>query len=237
LHILRRPPIAEARTQFKAWLAPRLARRADSVWVDSLSQAKKVSVAADAPARLRAGAVEPLVFEGEVPLVTWEGGALAPVQVRRWVALLPPIERAGLANAADSVATLFLRELAQREIVYILVTGGTELTPRAWDALAPQFRSAIATVREEMRPMLVNGDLSAAAIAYVESVTTGGQRYRPMPGGMAGVLRARTAVTVDRDAISAIVAAALPVWMERRAADSAAVVPPADSATPASTTP
>src|SRR5690606_26042892 len=50
LHILRRPPIAEARTQFKAWLAPRLARRADSVWVDSLSRAKQVTVASEAAA-------------------------------------------------------------------------------------------------------------------------------------------------------------------------------------------
>jgi hypothetical protein len=237
LHILRRPPISEARAQFKAWLAPRLARRADSVWVDSLSQARQVAVASDALTRLRAGAVEPLVFEGEAPLVTWEGGALAPAQVRRWVALLPPIERAGLANAADSVATLYLQELAQRQIVYVLVTGGSELTPRAWAALAPQFRSAIATVREEMRPTVVNGDLSAAAIAYVESVTTGGQRYRPMPGGMAGILRARTPITVDRDAITAIVTAALPVWMEQRAADSAAAAPPGDSTTPASPTP
>ncbi len=237
LHILRRPPIAEARTQFKAWVAPRLARRADSVWVDSLSQAKKVTIAAGATERLRAGAIEPLVFDGDDPMVTWDGGALGPAQVRRWVALLPPIERAGLANAADSVATLFLRELAQREIVYVLVTGGSELTPRAWQALAPQFRNAIATVREEMRPTVVNGDLSAAAIAYVESVTTGGQRYRPMPGGMAGILRARTTITVDRDAISAIIAAALPVWMERRAADSAAVAPPPDSSSVDPTTP
>jgi hypothetical protein len=237
LHILRRPPITEARSQFKAWLAPRLARRADSVWVDSLSQAKQVTIAADAPARLRAGAVEPLVFEGEAPMVTWEGGALAPAQVRRWVALLPPIERAGLANAADSVATLFLRELAQREIVYVMTTGGTELTPRAWEALAPQFRAAIATVREEMRPTVVNGDLSAAAIAYVEAVTTGGQRYRPMPGGMAGILRARSAVTVDREAINAIIAAALPVWMERRAADSAAVTGTVDSSSADSSMP
>lgn len=237
LHLLRRPPITEARTQFKAWLAPRLARRADSVWVDSLSRARQLVVATDAPERLRAGAREPLVFDGDAPLVTWEGGALAPAHVRRWVALLPPIERAGLANAADSVATLFLRELAQREMVYVLVTGSSELTPRAWTALAPQFRSAIATVREEMRPTVVNGDLSAAAIAYVESVTTGGQRYRPMPGGMAGILRARTPITVDRDAITAIIAAALPVWMERRAADSAAVAPPTDSATADAATP
>lgn len=233
LHILRRPPIVEARAQFKAWLAPRLARRADSVWVDSLSRAKKLAVAEDGPARLRAGAVEPIVFEGEAPFVTWEGGALAPAQVRRWVTLLPPIERAGLANAADSVAMLFLRELGQREIVYSLVTGGPELTPRAWEALAPQFRSAIATVREEMRPTVVSGDLSAAAMAYVESVTTGGQRYRPMPGGMAGVLRSRTPVTVDREAISAIVAAALPVWMERRAADSTAAAATAGTPAPA----
>lgn len=237
LHILRRPPITEARAQFKAWLAPRLARRADSVWVDSLSRAKKVTVASDATTRLRAGTTEPLVFDGDAPLVTWEGGALAPAQVRRWVALLPPIERAGLANAADSVATLFLRELAQREIVYTLVTGGTDLTPRAWEALAPQFRSAIATVREEMRPTVVNGDLSAAAIAYVEGVTTGGQRYRPMPGGMAGILRSRTAVKVDQAAIRSIIAAALPVWLERRAVDSAAVAAPTDSATSGDTTP
>lgn len=237
LHILRRPPITEARTQFKAWLAPRLARRADSVWVDSLSRAKKVTVAADAATRLRAGTTEPLVFDGEAPMVTWEGGALAPAQVRRWVALLPPIERAGLANAADSVATLFLRELAQREMVYVMVTGGTELTPRAWEALAPQFRNAIATVREEMRPTVVNGDLSAAAIAYVEGVTTGGQRYRPMPGGMAGILRSRTTVKVDHAAISAIIAAALPVWLERRAVDSATVTPPTDSATRDAATP
>ncbi|MDZ4259498.1 MAG: peptidylprolyl isomerase [Gemmatimonadales bacterium] len=236
IHILRRPPLSEARSQFKAWLAPRLARRADSVWVDSLSAARQLLVASSSGPRLQQLAREPHAITSDAPFATWEGGELTPADLRRWVTLLPPADRVGLSIAADSVTTLFLREVAQRELVYRQIVTDGGLTTSAWDALAPQFRQAIAVVREEARPILTNGDPSAATAAWVTSVTTGGQRYRPLPSGLAGVLRSRQKVTVNHAAITSIIAAALPVWLERRAADSTSAAP-VDSAAGDSTTP
>ncbi len=242
IHLLRRPPVREVRDQFKAWLAPRFSRRADSLWVDSLSQARQLMLAANAADRARAAAEEPVAMSSDAPLATWEGGNLSARDVERWVALLPPVERVALMDAPDSAASLFVRELAQRHLAYQVITGDTGITTRAWEALAPQYRTVLAVVREEMRPMLADGDPSAAAKAYVLGVTTGGQRYRPLPGGLAGALRARAEVTVKHDAIEAIIAAARPTWLERRAADSTSgapavpaapvAAPAADSATP-----
>lgn len=236
IHVLRRPPLSEARAQFKAWLAPRLARRADSVWVDSLSNARQLLVGASSGPRLREMAREPHAIASDAPFATWQDGALTPAELRRWITLLPPADRVGLSNAADSVTSLFLREVAQREMAYRQIVPDGGLTPSAWEALAPQFRQAIAVVREEARPVLANGDPSTAAAAWVTSVTTGGQRYRPLPSGLAGVLRNRQQVAVNHAAMASIIAAALPVWLERRAVDSTTAAP-VDSATNDSTAP
>ncbi|HET9134297.1 MAG TPA: peptidylprolyl isomerase [Gemmatimonadales bacterium] len=233
IHLLRRAGVEESRPGVKAWLAPRFARRADSLWIDSLSTAKQLQLADGAQERVRQIAREPLVADSAGPLATWTGGSLTPEAARTWIGMLPPLDRSRLVGAPDSAATLFLREIAQREMVLGQVSGGQDaLSPRAWGALAPQFAAAIGAIVTAYRPVLTDGDPSAAAKAFVTRVTDGTLQYRPLPGALATVLRSRTAVTVDHDVVRGLVAAALPVWRERRAAADSAR---ADSGTVAPT--
>jgi hypothetical protein len=219
VHLLRRASVEESRPGMKAWLAPRLARRADSLWIDSLSTAKQLTIAQGAQDRVRQMAREPLVTDEGGPLATWTGGTLTPASVRVWIGMLPPLDRSGLVDAADSAATLFLREIAQRELVLAEIAGGQDaLSPRAWAALAPQYREAIAVISQAYRPVLTEGTISAAASTFVTRVTDGTLQYRPLPGALATILRTRTKVTVDHDAVRALVRGALATWRETKAA-------------------
>jgi hypothetical protein len=235
IHLLRRATVEESRPGVKAWLAPRLARRADSLWIDSLSTAKGLTIPNGAQDRVRQMAREPLLADEAGALASWTGGELTPAATRVWIGMLPPLDRSRLVDAPDSAATLFLREVAQRELVLAEIANGRDaLSPRAWEALAPQYREAITVIAQAYRPVLMEGTPSAAASTFVTRVTDGTLQYRPLPGALATVLRTRTAVTVDHDAVRALARAALPAWREAKAAqDSARTdssrVPAADS--------
>lgn len=224
VHLLRRASMGDARPGLKAWLAPRLARRADSVWADSLTRARNLALADDATARLREMALEPFSGGGDTPLATWEGGNLSADEVRSWIGAMPSVERAGLPVASDSAVRLLLRQLAEREVVWELASpDGRRVTPEAWEALAPQYRQILTAILEQYRDALTVGDSSAAVRGFVSDITAGRLPYRPLPGALGSVLRRDAVVTVNEDVIAAIVASASRQWQTRT--DSAAAAP------------
>lgn len=221
IHILRRVPVADARAGFKEWLAPRLARRADSLWADSLTRARGVAVADDAADRLRAMAVEPFTAGGDAPFATWQGGDLGADEVRSWLGVMPVVERATLPVASDSAANLLITQLAERELVFdVASAGGARVTPAAWEALAPQYRQILAAMIEQYRDALTVGDSSTAVRQFVSEITSGSLPYRPLPGALGAVLRSDAEITVNQQAIEAIVLSAADRWSAR--ADSTA---------------
>ncbi len=224
LHIVRRATAAESRPGLKTWLAPRFSRRADSIFVDSLARSKNVVVSGASITRLRAMASEPVALDDAGAFVTWDGGALEPVEARDWLVMLQAPERTALAGASDSTVSGFLREMAQREIILTQAGASHQVSAKARGLLAPQYRAAVAEVMAEFdrRTGAVAGQHAAAA--FVDSLISGPARYRPMPGALAGVLRARIPVTIDNAGIAAILKATQPLWAELHANDS---TPPA----------
>lgn len=221
IHILRRVPMADARPGLKEWLAPRLARRADSLWADSLTRARGVAVAEDAAERLRAMAIEPFTAGGDAPFATWQGGDLSADEVRSWLGVMPVVERATLPVASDSAANLLITQLAERELVFeVASAGGARVTPAAWEALAPQYRQILAAMIEQYRDALTVGDSSAAVRTFVSDITSGSLPYRPLPGALGAVLRSDAEIAVNQPAIEAIVQSAADRWNAR--ADSTA---------------
>ena len=235
VHIVRRTTLVEGRPGFKQFLRPALTRTADSAWVDSLSRAKVLTIDPDAVSRLRELAVEPYSGGGDEPYATWQGGELTADETRMWLSVLPVVERVSLPVAPDSALTLFIEQLSERDMVAEQATGTVRVTPRAWEALAPQFRDALASVREQYRDGLVIGDSTTALRNFLTEVSTGQRPYRPLPGALAGLLRRNASVELNQKAIDAVVLAATRQWQLDRGIDSTAPAAstPADSGAPA----
>src|SRR5690606_13346990 len=146
------------------------------------------------------------------------------------------IERVAMPTAPDSALTLFVEQLAERDIVAEQATGTTRITPRAWDALAPQFRAAITAVTEQYRDALMAGDSTTALRNFLVEISTGQRAYRPLPGALPFVLRRNAEISINQRAIDALVTAAARQWQLERGTDSlppAAAPASADSGTPA----
>jgi hypothetical protein len=221
-HLVRRASVAEARPGLKGWLGPRLARHADSVWADSLLQARNLEVDDAAATRLRALSIEPYSGGGDQPFATWDGGDLSAAEMRTWVAVLPATERATLPISSDSANNLLIKQIAERELVWEASRPGTpRVTPEAWEALAPQYRQIVAALTEQYRDALVVGDSNTALRRFVSDITTGALPYRPLPGALGAVLRDEAIVTINENALERIVGSASEQWQTRN--DSAAV--------------
>jgi hypothetical protein len=227
LHIVRRATAAESRAGLKLWLAPRFSRRADSIFVDSIAKAKKITIADNAGTRLRAMAAEPVALDEGGAMVTWEGGALEPAEARDWLVMLQAPERAALAGASDSAVSGFLREMAQREIILAQAGASHQVSAKARGLLAPQYRAAVAEVLAEFEQRTAAAGAPNAASAFVDSLINGPVRYRPLPGALAGVLRSRIPVTIDNAGIAAVLKATQPLWAELHANDSTLPAPSA----------
>ena len=237
VHLVRRTTLLEGRPGFKQYLRPALTRIADSVWVDSLSRAKSLKLHDNVVSRIRELAVEPYEGGGDAPYATWDGGELTAEETQMWMSVLPVAERVALPVAPDSALTLFVEQLAERDIVGEQAAAGVRVTPRAWEALAPQFRAAVTSVSEQYRDALVVGDSNTAVRGFLEAISTGQRPYRPLPGALAGMLRRRADVELNQQAIDAIVTAAARQWQLRNGADSTAAPPAAPAPTDTTVTP
>jgi hypothetical protein len=219
-HIVRRATAAEARAGLKRWLAPRYSRRADSVYVDSLARASNMVIADDAGARVRGMLQEPMRVADGGPLVTWTGGTLTPALARDWVVMIPPPERATLAAASDSALTSFLREMTQRELILARAGASHQVAPKARGLLAPQYQAAVGEVMNDFTSRTTGVAAPDAPSAFVDSLVLGQSRFRPMPGALSGVLRAKFEVKVDTASISKVLRSTQSLWAELHANDT-----------------
>lgn len=220
-HMFRRATRVESREGLKQWLAPQLALRTEQRFADSLTQALGLKYAADAVVRVRAMAPEPVPAADGPPLATWSGGELSASTVRSWITMLGPNERLLLSTTSDSSATRFLRELAQREMLLAVASPGVAPpNPAAREALAPQYREAVDSARARLKEVTTGSPAGGAGAAFVDAILAQRIFYRPLPGNLNGILRARAKVTVNRPALEGIVAAANAAWREKHANDS-----------------
>jgi hypothetical protein len=233
IHIMRRATKDESRAGLKAWLAPLLARRADSIFVDSIVRARHVVIAPDARPRLRALAREPVTVNGTEPFATWQGGALTPSLVRSATLMLDARVRTSLSNGSDSLITSYLNSLANQRILLSVVTTGPMPTPEARKALAPVYLKVYDFLRDQLTALPKSMTPADAATMFMDSVVAGKQRYVPLPGALAELVRNRANVTVDTSAVVGVYQAAVPEWQAAHASDSSKVIgAPAQPATP-----
>jgi hypothetical protein len=241
IFIFRRATRAESRPYLKAWLAPRFAQRADSLYLDSLTRAAHIVVAADARPRLRALAVAPVVVRDSAPMATWTGGVVTPGMARTALLRIPTEQRIALTGGSDSIVTSFLYNVAQQQVVARATSSAPMPTPEARAVLGPKYRHALGLIRTMLAPLPSSASASTAATIYLDSISRlhpgGGFRYYPMPGNLTEVLRNHGAVTMDSNAIGSVVRMAADEWQVAHANDTTAVGRPAAPLTPGGAAP
>lgn len=226
-HIVRRVQRAESREALKAWLAPRFSRRIDSMYIDSLTRANGLAVAADAAVRLRAMSPEPMLPTDGAPMVTWRGGALTPAEVRQQLGMMSPIDRANLAIASDSGAAALLREFGQRKMIQPFASPNGVPSAEARTALTPQYKNGLDSAKARIQLFSNGKPVGDAAGAYIDAILTQQIYYRPMPGALVAVLRQRYPAKVNEAALKAVLQKAQRDWQEKHAND-----PPSPNALP-----
>jgi len=219
-HIFRRASRAEGRPFLKDWLVVALAQNAEGRFQDSLIATKNVAMASGVEGRIRAIAREPVLAADSAPLVTWTGGALRPAQARLWLIMLLPDNRFDVSTASDVSVQAFLQELVRREVLLQVAAPGGPLTPAARQELGAQYRRVLDSLRGEVRRVGGAGSPAAVATASIDSAGAGHVLLHPLPGALAGVLRARYPVTVDQAALDAIAQSARKQWIELHRGDS-----------------
>jgi hypothetical protein len=144
-HIIRRPPLEEARDSFRTDIEATLASRFDSAYVDSLATERGLTVATGAAALVRQ-AVQDLgrAVEDNRKLATYHGGSFRVRDLARWLMALDPRDASSVARGSDAQLTKFVQQLAQRDLVLREVdAAGVQLTPDDWRGLKTEHDSVL----------------------------------------------------------------------------------------------
>ena len=119
-HIIYRPTYAEVAPQFGQALAGRTRQVAESTYLDGVDKSAKIEVKGDAPlwAKSIAQDVSGHLKDNKV-LATSSAGDLTAGRVARWLSALPNglQLRGQLEQAPDSLAKLFVRQVARQEVL------------------------------------------------------------------------------------------------------------------------
>jgi PPIC-type PPIASE domain len=205
VHILRYPTLAEARSRLRQYLARTAGARLDSIYMDSLALRKKLQVAKDAPAAIRAALEDPAAAgKSTKKLVSYSGGAVTVKDMTRWVRALPSQYLAQIRQADDATLTRFARLIAQNVLLLNEAdSAGIELSPDEWAQIRTAFeghldslKRAIGLDSSDARAADANASERQAAVGlkverYFDQLVDGKTRLRPIPSALSTILRER----------------------------------------------
>jgi hypothetical protein len=232
MHILKRPTLAEARSRMREFLVGRAGARLDSLYMDSLAQNSKISVAKDAPSAIRGALEDPEGSRGSrTVLVRYKGGTLTVKDLIRWVRALPPQYSTQLRQADDSMLTRFSRLLTQNVLLLRQADSAKiTITPEEWQSLRGRYQNQLDSLKADMGIDSADATASAGlaekekAVAlkvdrYFDRLIAGKARIRPIPSALSTLLRDRLPYAIH----DAGVARALEIaTLQKARADSAA---------------
>jgi hypothetical protein len=219
-HIMRRPALAEVRDSFSVHLSDILLGRADSVFLDSLTNKTGISVRGRAPAIVKAAANNLRAAKGRSrTLATWRGGSLSEHDLATWLQAFPPQTRQMVGQAPDSTLVEFVKSIARnQQIIDAARKRHINLTAGQRDSLRTHYRddlhqmlTGMGLAAESLAADTMSRGASRSAVAarrvdaYFTAITNtpGARQYYEVPPFLADVLRARfswkiNAAGVDR---------------------------------------
>jgi hypothetical protein len=215
-HLIRRPPIGEVRGRLDDYLLERAGAAVDSTFMDSLAKANDIELKSDAAATIRAalGATEESRSSNQA-ITTYKGGDLTVQEFLRWVRALPPQYLQQLKAADDSTLRRFARVLTQNTLLLREAdAAGIQPTELEWKSMERRYVSQLDTLKTEMG--LVGADLSDTTVSaaerqkvaglkmeqYFDNLIAGKATLRPLPSGLASLLRERLPHQIHQAGVS-----------------------------------
>jgi hypothetical protein len=167
-HLIRRPPLDEARPRFESYLKQRGGSKSDSIYVADLAKNAGLKVAAGAGAAIRNAALDP---EGSKnsnrTLVSLKGGDLTVSELIKWMAQFPPNVKAQLQNAPDSVLAQYAQGLAQNVLILREADKAkVALKPDQWKFVELKYNQSVSALRQSL-------GLEVAELADSSKLTSG----------------------------------------------------------------
>ena len=117
-HIIRRPPLAEAKPRVEQVLVQKTAGKIDSAYVAELSAAANMKVASGASAAMKTAIAYPEGARGSKQvLVSLKSGDVTLGDFVRWTAMFPTQAKMQIRNANDSLLGEFAKDLGYRTLM------------------------------------------------------------------------------------------------------------------------
>jgi len=204
-HVIRRPPLAEARSRFETAVRQRAVQHQDSVYIAGLLESSNIQIKSGAPDAIRsatkdlAGAAR----SGKV-LATYKGGSLTVRDMSHWLASYPAQTMNQIQEAADSVVNNLVKFLVQNQLLLEKadsagVTIGKEMRANLVTQMDNQIND-LKTASGLDTPTLSDTAKTAPAerqrIAgermddYFKRLTSNQAQFRPVPPSLSAELRA-----------------------------------------------
>ncbi len=233
-HIIQRLTYQEAKDDFAKLYAQSSVQKAESTYMAQLDSAAKFQVKDNAPALVKAAAVEPEKhWKDNATLVTFKGGELSMHEFLDWVQMLPPQNRImqQIPTAPDSVLKPFIRGMAERQAILRRADSAkVDITAEERAALYNDFQSLITRMWEGLgvdpksladsaKSTAERERVAAARVeSYFDKIMAGQAQPVPVPVPLKKVLDAKYEASLNQAGIDRAVERAQRV---RASADSA----------------
>ena len=117
-HVIRRPPLSEARVRVEKGLADRLGAKTDSAYFADLKTASGLKVAGGAAAAIKNAAAYPeTARNSSKTLVSLKGGDVTAGDFVKWAAMFPLQNKMQIRNANDTMLAVFAEDLGLRTLL------------------------------------------------------------------------------------------------------------------------
>jgi hypothetical protein len=212
-HVIWRPELARVRDSFTVDLERLIGDRADSIFLDSLTNKSGISVVSRAPAIVKSVALNLRVSKTRSrTLASWRGGELSEKEFARWLEAYPPQTLGQIGGAPDSTLVEFVKSIARNEMIIDAARRrNITMTAAARDSLRTRYAADLATMLTGMgvaaeslaNDTTQNSTREAIAArrvnAYFAAITSqpGARQMYMVPPFLAEVLRTRASWKIN----------------------------------------
>ncbi len=243
-HVIRRPPLAEARTRFESAVQQRHVQFLDSLYIATLLDQSNIQIKSGAPEAIRKATKDMAgAAKSTSVLASYKGGSLTVRDMSHWLANYPSQTMNQIQEAADSVLTNLVKFLVQNQLLLEKAdSAGVTVAPEMRANLISQMKSQIDDVKTASgldTPALADTAKTPPAererIAgekiddYFKRLTSNQAQFRPVPPTLSSELRA----TGDYRIYDAGIAKAVELVTAASKKDTGAKAPPTPGLQPA----
>ena len=215
-HIIRRPPLNEVRSQLLTYLQERAGVGLDSMYLDSLSIARKLDVSGQAPKLMRAAFLDRnRSFRSTERVASYEGGELTVADYMPHAPDCPArCTCDAMQQANDSALTQFAKVIGQNTLLLRQAdSAGIHLSAEEWSGVMQKYQAQIDSLKAGLD--LAGPDITDSTIPLPErqkmaqlrldavwnKIASGATRPRPLPPALSASLREHASFRINDAAL------------------------------------